>query len=542
MMPTASTSSNPTSQPTCERYDYEFPVDLGSACNYAILAKTGISTVPVSDITGNIAVSPIAATAMTGFTLTLDASGEYSTSSQVTGKAFGASYAAPTPGILTQAVSDMQAAYADAGARVNKVDSRKGLAGTIGGETFLPGLYTFSAGVTIGSDITFEGGPDDVFIMQIETSLYLTANMHVLLAGCAQAKNIFWRVKTTTYIGANASMQGIILGAGKVDMITDSSLVGSLLTQTRADLGSATITQEDTCTFGYRPTIAPSYSPSSVPSQLPSSSAAPSASPSSIPSVAPSISPEPTRQPNTDPSPTSQPTCERYGYEDTIDLGSACNYAIIAKTGISTVPISDITGNIAVSPIASGAMTGFTLILDDSGQFSTSSQITGKAFASDYAAPTPTHLSQAVSDMMSAYAQAGARVNKVESRKNLGATIGSETFLPGVYTFSASTTIASDITFEGGPDDVFIMQIETTLYQTANTHVLLAGCAQAKNIFWRVKTTTYIGANASMQGIILGGTKVDMITGASLVGSLLTQTRADLGKATITQATCTATG
>jgi hypothetical protein len=36
---------------------------LGTANNYAILAKTGITTVPASVITGDIAVSPIAATA-----------------------------------------------------------------------------------------------------------------------------------------------------------------------------------------------------------------------------------------------------------------------------------------------------------------------------------------------------------------------------------------------------------------------------------------------------------------------------------------------
>jgi uncharacterized lipoprotein YajG len=520
-------------------------VDLGSACNYAILAKTGISTVPVSDITGNIAVSPIAATAMTGFTLTLDSSGQFSTSSQVTGKVYAASYTAPTPGQLTAAVGDMQAAYADAGARSITDASNKNIGGgTIGGQTFFPGVYTFSAGLTIASDITFEGGPDDVFIMQIETSLYQTANTHVLLAGCAQAKNIFWRVKTSTYIGADASMQGIILGAGKVDMITDSSLVGSLLTQTRADLGSATITQqEDTCTLGFGPTTAPSPSPSIAPSHFPSISARPSVAFSVIPSVAPSISPEPTRQPNYDPYPTSQPTCERYDYEVQVDLGAACNYAILAKTGISTVPVSDITGNIAVSPIASGAMTGFTLILDSSGQFSTSSQVTGKAFGANYAAPTPGQLTQAVSDMDTAYADATARPITDASNKNIGGgTIGGQTFFPGVYTFSAGLTIASDIIFEGGPDDVFIIRIETSLYQTANTHVLLAGCAQAKNIFWRVKTSTYIGADALMQGIILGATKVDMLAGSSLVGSLLTSTRANLSKVTITrQDTCTTT-
>jgi hypothetical protein len=39
------------------------PVQLETAADYAILAKTGISTVPNSVITGDIAVSPIAAAA-----------------------------------------------------------------------------------------------------------------------------------------------------------------------------------------------------------------------------------------------------------------------------------------------------------------------------------------------------------------------------------------------------------------------------------------------------------------------------------------------
>jgi hypothetical protein len=56
MIPKHFSTSSPTSQPTCD--GYELQVDLGSACNYAILAETGISTVPISDITGNIGVSP----------------------------------------------------------------------------------------------------------------------------------------------------------------------------------------------------------------------------------------------------------------------------------------------------------------------------------------------------------------------------------------------------------------------------------------------------------------------------------------------------
>jgi hypothetical protein len=66
-----------------------------------------------------MAVSPIAATAITGFSLTLDSSGEFSTSSQVTGEVFAASYAAPTPATLTVAVGDMGSAYTDAIGRSN---------------------------------------------------------------------------------------------------------------------------------------------------------------------------------------------------------------------------------------------------------------------------------------------------------------------------------------------------------------------------------------------------------------------------------------
>src|ERR1700737_3593619 len=66
------------------------PVNLGTAGNYVILAKAGISTVPTSDITGGLGVSPAAASSITGFALTLDSSNVLSTSSQVTGSVYAA--------------------------------------------------------------------------------------------------------------------------------------------------------------------------------------------------------------------------------------------------------------------------------------------------------------------------------------------------------------------------------------------------------------------------------------------------------------------
>jgi hypothetical protein len=201
------------------------------------------------------------------------------------------------------------------------------------------------------------------------------------------------------------------------------------------------------------------------------------------------------------------------------------------------VPYSNVTGDIAVSPIASTAITGFTLTLDSSTQFSTSSQIMGKAFAADYTPPTPGYLSRAVLDMQAAYTEASQRPNNNATRTNIGGgTIGGQTFSPGVYTFASGVTITSDITFDGGPDDVFVIQIATTLTQATNTHVFLSGCAQAKNICWSVKNTAVIGAGASMKGTLLAFEKVDFITGSSLVGSILLQRAVNLQKATITQA------
>jgi hypothetical protein len=67
-----------------------------------------------------------------------------------------------------------------------------------------------------------------------------------------------------------------------------------------------------------------------------------------------------------------------------VNLGTAGNYAILAKSGISTVPDSSVTGHIAVSPIEAAAITGFDLIIDTSNQFSTSPQVDNLEVSSVY--------------------------------------------------------------------------------------------------------------------------------------------------------------
>jgi subtilisin family serine protease len=226
------------------------PVQLKTAGDYVILAKSGIDTVPDSPITGNIGVSPIASTAMTGFGLALDSEGQFSTASQITGKAFAASYGGVTAAALTVAVGDMETAYTDAAGRPNADAARINLkGGAIGGLTLTPGVYTFQMGISIGpgTEVTFDarGNINAVFIMQTTGVLSQAANTKVVLVGGAQAKNIFWQVAGHAVIGANASMQGILLVKTHVLFVTGSSLNGRILAQTAVNLQMATITEEN---------------------------------------------------------------------------------------------------------------------------------------------------------------------------------------------------------------------------------------------------------------------------------------------------------
>jgi hypothetical protein len=214
-----------------------------------------------------------------------------------------------------------------------------------------------------------------------------------------------------------------------------------------------------------------------------------------------------------------------------VNLGTAANYAILAKTGISTVPDSAITGDIGVSPIAASAITGFSLTADATNVFATSPQITGKAYASDYAAPTGVNLTTAVSDMETAYVDAAGRA--VNYTDKFTGDISGQTLTPGVYKWDNEVLINSDVTLNGGPNDVFIFQIAKGITQANDTTIILAGGVQAKNIFWQASETVSIGTGAHFEGIVLGQTNIGLGSQASINGRLLTQTAVTLIQSTV---------
>jgi hypothetical protein len=228
---------------------------------------------------------------------------------------------------------------------------------------------------------------------------------------------------------------------------------------------------------------------------------------------------------------------------DSVDLGTAGNYVILTKTGISTVTNSAIVGDIAVSPIAAAAITDFDLTLDSEGEFSldSSSQVDGKVYASDYSDPTPATLSTAVSDMETAYTDAAGRTNTDASRINLaGGLIGGLTLTPGMYTFQVNINIATDVTLEGSSTDVFIIQTTGYVVQAANKMVILINGVLPENIFWQVAGHVAVGTGATMKGILLVKTDVTFKTGSALTGRILAQTACNLQMATITEAPASA--
>jgi hypothetical protein len=222
----------------------------------------------------------------------------------------------------------------------------------------------------------------------------------------------------------------------------------------------------------------------------------------------------------------------------TVLLRTANNYAVLAKAGITTVPASVITGDIAVSPIAEGAMTGFSFFTDVD-KNTLSAQITGQAFAADYGGPIAAALTAAVSDMETAYTDAQGRTNPNAARLNInGGLLDDVTLTSGVYTFGTAVQLTGDIYLRGNADDVFIIQIASNLIQAAGTKVILVGGVQAKNVFWAVAGYVTLGADSHMEGVILVKTAVTFITGSSINGRVLTQTACTLQSATIDSRIC----
>jgi hypothetical protein len=231
------------------------PVSLGAvngagtpaSPRYAILAKTLISTTGTTAITGDIGISPAAATFIQGFSLTLDAGKCFSTTTPatlVTGKVYAADYntnLCPTPALLNTAVLNMQTAYTDAAGRAP--DFTEIGAGNISGMTLPAGTYKWGSGLLIATDVTLSGNANDVWIFQIAGGITQASAARVILAGGALPKNIFWQAADVVSIGTTAHMEGVILAQTQITLKTGATANSRLLAQSAVTLQANAVTQ-----------------------------------------------------------------------------------------------------------------------------------------------------------------------------------------------------------------------------------------------------------------------------------------------------------
>lgn len=198
---------------------------------------------------------------------------------------------------------------------------------------------------------------------------------------------------------------------------------------------------------------------------------------------------------------------------DGIDLGSAANFAILAGAGVTNTGVT-------------------TLIKGDVGSFPTATiagLLPANVIGILYTVASPV-VGQAKIDLTTALNDAQSRTLNAIS---LPGQIGGLTLAPGLYVNSTSSGISGTgangiLTLDAGgnANAVWIFKMGSTLITGPGTSIVLAGNAQAKNIYWSVGTSATLGTNSSFYGNILADQSITLNTGATLTGRALTRVAA----------------
>ena len=193
-------------------------------------------------------------------------------------------------------------------------------------------------------------------------------------------------------------------------------------------------------------------------------------------------------------------------YADSVNLGTAGSYAVLAGSTVTNTGATVLFGDLGLSP--GTAVTGFP-----------SGIVHGTLNAGNAAA------AQAQLDLTTAYNQAAG----LQSTGALAGTVGTATLTSGVYTFSSSALLTGQLTLTGKPGDVFVFQIPSTLTTASGSSIIFINSLTGKpmndpNIFWQVGSSATLGTSTAFEGNILALTSISLNTGATIkCGSALAQ-------------------
>jgi hypothetical protein len=190
------------------------------------------------------------------------------------------------------------------------------------------------------------------------------------------------------------------------------------------------------------------------------------------------------------------PLLVRSAYANSISLGTAGSYAVLAGSSVINTGSSVLTGNLGVSP--GSAVTGFPPGIVNG----TINKANGPA-------------AQAQSDLTAAYITAAGLT---PTGTLTGKDLGGMTLTPGVYFFATSAQLTGTLTLNtlGNPNAVFVFQIGSTLTTASNSAVVFANSLTDKNVFWQVGSSATLGTTTAFAGNILALTSITLNNGASI--------------------------
>ena len=213
--------------------------------NFVVLAETAVTDAnpTLTAIVGNVGVSSAAGSNITGLSCSEITGNIYDVDGTYTGgHNSNISCLLAGPGahktLVDNAVLDMGTAYVDGTTRTpgtGATNLNVG-GGTLNGQNFAPGTYTWNSNVNITGDITLTGTASDIWIFQVNGTLALATNKQIILAGGAVNSNVFWVVTGATTLFPASVFRGNILDQTSIAMQLGATLQGRALAQTAVTL------------------------------------------------------------------------------------------------------------------------------------------------------------------------------------------------------------------------------------------------------------------------------------------------------------------
>jgi len=508
--------------------------NLGAARSFAVLAASTVTNAGVSALVGDLGLSP-------GISVTGFPPGMLAGTLHVTD---------PT---AAQAQLDLTAAYNDAAGRTLGAIA---LAGNLGGMTLAPGLYKSTSSLEISSgDLTLDaqGDANAVYIFQMASTLVTTTGRKVILAGGAQAANVYWQVGSSATLGVSSVFKGNILALASITANNGASVEGRLLARTAAvtldnnvvNVAVASVSVDTTAPFVSSATPWNGATAvaigSTVTARFSEAMSASSITPATFTLMqgATAVSGAVSYAAGAAMFTPALNLSPRTLYTATITTGAAdlagnhlasnVAWSFSTADGVVVVPIQPVSslGTFEILAGSTVTSTGATSVTGDLG-VSPGTAVTGfppGILTGTLHAGDPT-AAQAQLALTAAYNDAAGRsVGAIGVAGNLGG----RTLAPGVYKSTSSLEISSgDLTLDakGNADAVFIFEMASTLTTTTGRKVILAGGARAANIIWQVGSSATLGTSSVFKGNILAMASITVTTGASVEGRLMARTGA----------------